>query len=225
VRPFAKTCIALAALGMLAFGTPAWAQRGRGGIRASGGARMAPAPRTFTRAPLPASRSVGRVAVASGFRSFSTRSRYPYWRRRGYLVPIWWGGTLCYFDTGDPYYSSCYGSVAPPYYGTEYYDQSQQDYSASAQQAPIVVPSPPAAPAQYSAGQYTAPPPEPAVAPFLLIRRDGQIIETVAFTVVGDRLTYITSAGLRRSFPLAELDKDATRDWNDARGSSVALPG
>jgi len=211
VRTVARTCIALAILVMFAFATPAWAQRGRAGTRASTPAPRV-APRSFTRASMPSPRSFSHVAVAPGFRSFPVRSRYPYWRRRGYLVPIWWGGTLCYFDTGDPYYSSCYGSVAQPYYGAESYDQSQQGYSASVEQAPIVV-------------QSAAPPPEPAVAPFLLIRRDGQIIETVAFTVVGDRVTYITSAGLRRSFPVAELDQDATRDWNDARGNSVALPG
>ncbi len=192
-------------------------------MRASAAPRSAPG--VFSRAPLSASRSIGRAAAAPGFRSFSNRSSYPYWRRRGYLVPVWWGGTLCYFDTGDPYYSSCYGSAAGPYYSSYGYDQPQQDYSDYSQQAPIVVEAPPPPPAQAFAGQYNASAAEPAVAPFILVRRDGQVIETVAFTIVGDRVTYITSAGLRRSFPVVELDKDATRDWNDSRGNSVALPG
>ncbi len=224
MRSVARTCVALAALVMLAFAAPAWAQRGRGGARVSAAPRFSPG--VFSRAPLQASRSFGRVAAAPGFRSFSNGYRYPYWRPRGYLVPIWWGGSLCYFDTGDPYYSSCYGGAAGPYYdSSSYYDQSQPDYSGYSQQPPIVVQAPPPPPAQPYVGQYSAPASEPAVAPFILIRRDGQVIETVAFTIVGDRVTYITSAGLRRSFPVTDLDKDATRDWNDARGTTVALPG
>jgi hypothetical protein len=58
----------------------------------------------------------------------------------------------------------------------------------------------------------------------ILVRRDGQILQTVAFMASGDRLTYITSNGTRRSFPIAELDKDATRQMNDASGTTVALP-
>lgn len=58
----------------------------------------------------------------------------------------------------------------------------------------------------------------------ILVRRDGQILQTVAFMASGERLTYITPNGVRRSFPIAELDKDATRQMNDASGSTVALP-
>jgi len=58
----------------------------------------------------------------------------------------------------------------------------------------------------------------------ILVRRDGQILQAVAFTTSGDRLTYITSNGIRRSFPIVELDKDATRQMNDAGGTTVALP-
>jgi hypothetical protein len=62
----------------------------------------------------------------------------------------------------------------------------------------------------------------------VLIRRDGALLFAVAFTVQPDtagdaRLVYITREGHRRSLPLAELDLDATRDINEARGTSLHL--
>lgn len=62
----------------------------------------------------------------------------------------------------------------------------------------------------------------------VLIRRDGALLFAVAFTVRPDaageaRVVYITREGHRRSVPLAELDLDATRDINEARGTSLHL--
>jgi hypothetical protein len=62
----------------------------------------------------------------------------------------------------------------------------------------------------------------------VLIRRDGGLLFAVAFTTrpgaAGDaRLVYITREGHRRSDALAELDLDATRDINEARGTSLHL--
>lgn len=75
----------------------------------------------------------------------------------------------------------------------------------------------------------------------VFIRRDGSLIFAVAYTVRGAdaagqparpgadtsadgaRLIYITREGYRRSIPLAELDLPATRDMNDARGSTLHL--
>lgn len=60
----------------------------------------------------------------------------------------------------------------------------------------------------------------------VLIRRDGALLFAVAFTVQPGaaghtRVVYITREGHRRSVPLAELDLDATRDINEARGTSL----
>lgn len=62
----------------------------------------------------------------------------------------------------------------------------------------------------------------------VLIRRDGALLFAVAFTVRSDaaggaRLVYITREGHRRSVALAELDLPATRDMNEARGTSLQL--
>jgi hypothetical protein len=62
----------------------------------------------------------------------------------------------------------------------------------------------------------------------VLIRRDGALLFAVAFTVrpdaAGDaRVVYITREGHRRSVALAELDLPATRDMNEARGTSLQL--
>lgn len=60
----------------------------------------------------------------------------------------------------------------------------------------------------------------------VLIRRDGALLFAVAFTVRPDsageaRLVYITREGHRRSVALADLDLAATRDINEARGTSL----
>jgi len=60
--------------------------------------------------------------------------------------------------------------------------------------------------------------------PFILLRRDGQIVLAVAFSASSDRLTYITQAGARRSFPLAELDVETTLQMNEAAGRPIILP-
>ncbi len=71
-----------------------------------------------------------------------------------------------------------------------------------------------------------APPPEPPreVGEFILVRRDGSVVLAVAFSTEGERLTYITREGVRRSLPLAELDIETTRQMNEARGTTLRLP-
>jgi hypothetical protein len=81
---------------------------------------------------------------------------------------------------------------------------------------------PPAAPAQEASP--TTPDPVRDVGDFILVRRDGQVALAAAFTTSGDRLTYITREGTRRSFPVAELDTVATRQMNDANGTTLSLP-
>src|SRR5581483_8903513 len=67
-----------------------------------------------------------------------------------------------------------------------------------------------------------APPPE--LGQLILVRRDGQIVMAVAFTVRNGQLTYVTNEGTRRSFPVSELAKDTTRQMNEANGTFVSIP-
>jgi hypothetical protein len=69
-----------------------------------------------------------------------------------------------------------------------------------------------------------APPPLRERSPFALLRRDGQIILSSIFGVSGGILTYIDRNGARRSFPLAELDVEATQQMNEAAGRPITLP-
>ncbi len=107
------------------------------------------------------------------------------------------------------------------------------DYYAEGERQPIfVMPPPPqpqpATPPAEAAPRATTPqvppPPPPELGQLILVRSDGQVLLAVAFTVRNGQLTYITNQGTRRSFPVSELDKDATRQMNDANGTSVSLP-
>lgn len=97
----------------------------------------------------------------------------------------------------------------------------------------LMTPTPqpqPAAPPAETSPRATAetpqapPPPPPELGQLILVRSDGQVLLAVAFTVRNGQLTYISNDGTRRSFPVGELDKDATRQMNDANGTSVSLP-
>jgi hypothetical protein len=72
----------------------------------------------------------------------------------------------------------------------------------------------------------SAPAPQPVaeLGELVLIRNDGRVVFAVAYSVVNGRLVYVTREGLRRSFPLAELDADATLQMNEERGTSLRLP-
>jgi len=107
------------------------------------------------------------------------------------------------------------------------------DYYAEGERQPIffLIPPPqpqPATPPAEAAPRATTPqappPPPPELGQLILVRSDGQVLLAVAFTVRNGQLTYITNQGTRRSFPVSELDKDATRQMNDANGTSVSLP-
>ena len=120
-----------------------------------------------------------------------------------------------------------------PYdYAPDYYPEGAQQPAEGTQQPLFVIPSPqqqPAAlPPAESASRATTPqvpaPPPPELGQLILVRRDGQVLLAVAFTVNHGQLTYITQDGIRRSFAASELDKDATRQMNDANGTSVSLP-
>ena len=69
-----------------------------------------------------------------------------------------------------------------------------------------------------------APQPVAELGELVLIRNDGRVVFAVGYSVVNGRLIYVTREGLRRSFPLAELDADATLQMNEERGTSLRLP-
>jgi hypothetical protein len=137
--------------------------------------------------------------------------------RGGFFTPL-------FFDGGWPYY---------PYdNGYPYDTASPEDYTGAAQQPPIfVVPQPQpntSAPAEAAPRQAATPqappPPPPELGQLILVRSDGEVLLAVAFTVRNGQLTYITNEGTKRSFPVSELDKQATQQMNDANGTSVSLP-
>jgi hypothetical protein len=132
-------------------------------------------------------------------------------RRRGqFVTPLLW-----YSPFYSPYVDYSYDQPQPPY---DYYYQQPPPAPRTAPQPPRFAPSEPS-----SASAEPQPPP-PELGQFILVRLDGQVVFAVAFTTVNGRVTYVTREGLRRSFPVAELDKDATRQMNDANGTSVSLP-
>ncbi len=141
------------------------------------------------------------------------------------------------FSRGDRnrFITPIFTGIGPWYYAGEdepLYGEPQQPPVVVVQQPPqtiVVQPSP----QQDPAAQLSAPAPAPAAAPaapppdlseFVFVRRDGRVVFAVAFTTVDDRLTYITREGVRRSFPMSELDKDATLQMNDANGTTLVLP-
>ena len=118
-----------------------------------------------------------------------------------------------------------------PFFGSLPSEEETPDSSTQRAQQPIfVVPSPQQSPAAPSPGNSvgasatvsTTPPPE--LGQLILVREDGQIVMAVAFTVRNGQLTYVTNEGTRRSFPASELNKDATRQMNEANGTLVSIP-
>ena len=129
-----------------------------------------------------------------------------------------------------------FGSFPAYYPQYEPYEEgTTPDYytEGGAHQPIFVVPSPQqstglppagATPAAPAASPQPPPPPPPELGQLILVRRDGQVLLAVAFTVRNGQLTYITNEGTRRSFPVGELDKEATRQMNDANGTFVSIP-
>ena len=123
----------------------------------------------------------------------------------------------------------------PVFFGPTPYYPSELPYSGVGQQPIIiVVPSqpqqpqpaapPPVETVPEAASPQTPPPPPPELGQLILVRHDGQVLLAVAFTVRNGQSTYITNDGTRRSFPVSDLDKQATRQMNDTSGTSVSLP-
>jgi hypothetical protein len=199
---------------LIALAVPGWGQRGGG--RRIGGMTRAPMVRVVPRAARPLSPNfapLNRVSsLGFGYTHLAvirtTRDRFGRLHRVRVITPI-------FFSAGYPgYYPYDYG-----YYDDTSYDTAQQ---------PVLQPAP-ADVEQFAPapGESAVAPPEapvPDIGQFILVRKDGQVVLAAAFTIAGDRLTYITGEGARRSLLVAELDKQTTRQMNDANGTTVALP-
>ena len=59
---------------------------------------------------------------------------------------------------------------------------------------------------------------------YVFVRQDGSLIFAVAYSLINDRLQYVTAEGLRRTIPLNTLDVAATQQFNEQRGVSIRLP-
>ena len=159
------------------------------------------------------------AAIQHSFRDkFGHEHRF---RQFQFITPIFDEGLPYYygFDNGLPYYSE---ESAPP-----------QPPVIVVPPAPVIVQGQAAATADTGA-ESTPPPsskqpaetqsPPPELGQLVLVQRNGNVVLAVAFTTSANELTYITREGTRRSFPLAELDKEATRQMNDANGTFVSIP-
>ncbi len=131
------------------------------------------------------------------------------------------------FDTLPLDYDSDYGGDESPYgYDNQYPPSSSAVPDYYTQQPQFMIPQPgTVAPAESApSAALSTPVPPPELGQLILVRRDGKVLLAVAFTVRNGNLTYVTTDGARRSFPVSELDKEATRQMNDANGTSVSLP-
>lgn len=104
------------------------------------------------------------------------------------------------------------------------------------QQPPVVI-LPPAEPARdeeraeparaaESIPAPAGPPAPPTELPeIVLVRRDGAMVLAVGVSTHEGRVVYVTRDGVRRTFPLRELDAEATRNMNEERGTTLRLAG
>lgn len=65
--------------------------------------------------------------------------------------------------------------------------------------------------------------PLPELGQFLLVRRDGGVIDSVAFSVQGARVIYITEDGGRHAIAIDQIDLEATEERNAERGTILHL--
>lgn len=74
------------------------------------------------------------------------------------------------------------------------------------------------------ASNEPAAPPAPELGELVFIRKDGSLVFAVGYSVVNERIIYVTREGIRRSFSLSDLDAESTRLMNEERGTSLRLP-
>lgn len=138
-------------------------------------------------------------------------------RGQGSFAPIWFGGYPYYYDESG-------------------YDQPEQQTVQPSQQQPQIIVIQQPVPAQQGAdsvndtgnlsSSFAAPQadaPIRDVGDFIFVRRDGRVLFASVFSVVGAQLQYVTPEGIRRTLAMSDLDADATRQMNEARGTTVQI--
>ena len=130
-------------------------------------------------------------------------------------------GTTVPFSDGGGYYPG-------PYYSARNNQETADENASNEQpesrgmtdaQEPAVSES-----SRSDSNSYSYTPTEP-VAEFVFVMRDGSTFNAAAYTVLKDKVQYVTREGLRRSVTLDSLDPDATHKINEERGNTVDLPG
>jgi len=130
----------------------------------------------------------------------------------GVVVPAWGGG----FYYPVPYYTE-----STPVEGQEEPETAQ----VAEQQTASVRPSAPAVEESAPATSRSFYAPAQPVEEYVFVKRDGTRVFAVAYSLLKDKLQYVTKEGLRRSLPLDALDYDATMKSNEERGNTINLPG
>ena len=111
--------------------------------------------------------------------------------------------------------------------GGYYAVPADNEQQPQAQQPVIIVQQAPqqAAPQEMAAVEPAQEgPPIPDVGEFTLVTRQGAKIDALAFTVMDNKIVYITPAGGRRSMAVSDLDSNATIHLNQERGTPIQLP-
>ncbi len=153
------------------------------------------------------------LAAISGGLGFNTRSfrDVGQFQDSGFITPVFFGGYPYYLGAAD---------YPPP--------QPQQPQVIVIQQpVPMTVmqQTVPSVSVDSNNNAATAPPssvaPVREVGEFVLVGRDGKILFASMYTIIGSDLRYVTPEGIRRTLPMAELDVDATRAMNEARGTTL----
>ena len=155
------------------------------------------------------------LAAVSGGLGFNTPSIRVgrHFLDSGFITPVFFGGYPYYLDATD--------YPAPP--------QQQPQVIVIQQPVPMTVLQQAAPTASGDARNNSAAAPPSSVAPapvrdvgeFVLVRRDGKILFATVYSIIGSDLRYVTPEGIRRTLPMAELDGDATRAMNEARGTTL----
>jgi hypothetical protein len=129
----------------------------------------------------------------------------------GAVLPFVGGGS---FYVPMPYYSE----AAPEQEVAENAPARHEPSQTSDQ--PAETTEEPAAPAPRQPA-YT---PLKPVSEFVFVKRDGTRILAVAYSMMNDKIQYVTKEGLRRTVTLDALDFDATEKSNEELGNTINLP-
>jgi hypothetical protein len=132
-------------------------------------------------------------------------------------VPVYVGGDASYYDQPAPVAAPAPGQTAPTNVIVIYPQSAPQ-----AQSLPVAPPQadayaqPAAAPAPADSGETAT--------HYLIAFKDHSIYSAVAYWVDGDTLHYFTNGSTHNQVSLSLVDRDLTRQLNEAAGLKLNLP-